>query len=553
MNAKNLFMKLLPALALVLPAFLARGAAFPLFNGLGSYTRTVTTNSPDAQRYFNQGLAFLHGFNHGAAIRSFQEAARHDPQCAMAHWGIAYAHGPHINYPLVPAPAAEIAWKELTLARECAAAANATPVERALIEALGARYANPQPEDRTPLDLAFADAMRGVWKAYPADADVGTFFAEAMMDLRPWDQWTPEGQAQPGTDEILATLDAVLQLNVNHPLANHLYIHAVEASPRPDRADAPAARLLALQPALAHNVHMPSHIDIRRGRWQKAVESNQKAVAADRRYYEITGPREGLLAFYSAHNQHMLSYAAMMVGQSELAIRQIRDMVADLPKEFVKEFALIVEGFHAMPLETLVRFGRWDEVLAEPENYADYMPFSRAFHHAARAIAFAAKGDTAAARKSQAIYLERAQLCPKEEVFGHSSVEAILGVVTSMVEGEILLREGKQEAGFAALREAVKQEDTLKYDEPPDWLIPVRHSLGASLINAGRYAEAEQVYRDDLARLPENGWSLYGLAESLRKQKKNADEAARTDARVKTEWATADLQITSSCLCQPGK
>ncbi len=550
MSAKNLFSTIiLSALALTV----ARGAAFPLFNGLGSYTREVTTNSPDAQRYFNQGLAFLHGFNHGAAIRSFQEAARLDPQCAMAHWGVAYAHGPHINYPLVPPPAAEIAWKELTLARECAAASKVTPVERALIDALTARYANPQPEDRAPLDRAYADAMRKVWQAYPNDPDVGAFFAEAMMDLRPWDQWTPEGQAQPGTDEILATLDAVLKLNLKHPLANHLYIHAVEASPRPDRADAPAERLLALQPGLAHNVHMPSHIDIRRGRWQKAVESNQKAVEADRRYYDITGPREGLLSFYSAHNQHMLSYAAMMIGQSELSLRHIREMVAELPKDFVQEFAMIVEGFYAMPLETLVRFGRWDDVLAEPENYADYMPFARAFHHAARAIAFAAKGDTAAARKAQAIYLERAKLCPKEEVFGHSTVEAILSVVTPMVEGEILLREGKLDAGLAALRAAVKQEDTLKYDEPPDWLIPVRHSLGASLMHAGRYAEAEQVYRDDLARLPENGWSLYGLTESLRKQKKNADEAAATDTRFKGVWAKADLQITSSCLCQPGK
>lgn len=556
MSAKNLFWRLLPApivaLALATSVPPLASAAFPLFNGLGSYTHEVTTNSPEAQRYFNQGLAFLHGFNHGAAIRSFQEAAKLDPQCAMAHWGISYAHGPHINYPLVPPPAAEIAWKELTLARECAAK-NATPVERALIEALGARYANPQPEDRSPLDRAYADAMRTVWQRFPTDPDVGVFFAEAMMDLRPWDQWTREGQPQPGTEEIIATLDAVLKLNVNHPLANHLYIHAVEASPRPERADAPAARLLGLQPALAHNVHMPSHIDIRRGRWQKAIESNRLAVEADRRYYDITGPREGLLAFYSAHNQHMLAYAAMMTGQSELALRYIRDMVAELPADFVKEFALLIECFRALPMETLVRFGRWDDVLAEPEDYADYMPFARAFHHAARAVAHAARGDTAAARKSQAVFVERAKRVPKETVFGNNSAEAVLSIITQMVEGEILVREGKLDDGFAALRAAVKEEDALRYDEPPGWVIPVRHSLGASLMNAGRYAEAEQVYRDDLARLPENGWSLYGLTESLRKQKKSADEVAATDARFKTVWAKADLQITSSCLCQPGK
>ena len=217
-----------------LAASYADGAQEPLFEGLGSHKRKVTTDSPKAQRYFNQGLAFLQGFNHGAAIRSFQEAARLDPECAMAHWGIALASGPHINYPLVPPPAAELAWNELNLARKYAP--NASRVERDLIEALGARYADPQPEDRSALDRAYAEAMRKVWKAHPDDPDVGALFAEAMMDLRPWDQWTPEGQPQPGTDEILATLDAVLKLNINHPLANHLYIHAVEASPNPERA-----------------------------------------------------------------------------------------------------------------------------------------------------------------------------------------------------------------------------------------------------------------------------------------------------------------------------
>ena len=539
-------------LAIAFADFHAHGAQEPLFEGLGSHKRKVTTDSPKAQRYFNQGLAFLQGFNHGAAIRSFQEAARLDPECAMAHWGIALASGPHINYPLVPPPAAELAWKELELARKYAP--NASRVERDLIEALGARYANPQPEDRSRLDRAYAEAMRKVWEAYPNDPDVGALFAEALMDLRPWDQWTPDGQPQPGTDEILATLDAVLKLNVNHPLANHLYIHAVEASPHPERADAPADRLRKLQPGLAHNVHMPSHIDIRRGRWQQAIDGNLKAVAADRQYRKTAGPPKGFLPVYVAHNEHMLAYAAMMTGQSELAIKHIRAMVAGLPEDFLKEYANLVEGFVAMPMEVLVRFGRWDDILAETDkNYTDYMPFTRAFHHAARAIAYAAKGDVAAARKEQTAYLERAKLVPKDEYFGNNTAEAILGVVTPMVEGEILIREGKLEEGFAELRAAVKQEDALKYDEPPGWLIPVRHSLGASLMQAGRFAEAEQVYRDDLADLPENGWALFGLAQSLRKQAKNDEEAAAADARFSKVWAKADLQITSSCLCQPGQ
>jgi tetratricopeptide (TPR) repeat protein len=523
----------------------------PIFNGLGSYTRKVTTDSPRAQRYFNQGLAFYHGFNHGEAIRSFQEAARLDPKCAMAHWGIALASGPHINLPLVPPPAAELAWKELKLAQENAE--HASPVERDLIEALSHRYANPQPEDRAPLDQAYADAMRKVWQNYPDDQEVGALFAEAMMDLRPWNQWTPEGQANPGTDEIIATLQAVLKLNPKHPFANHLYIHAVEASPHPERAAAAANRLRTLQSGLAHNVHMPSHIDIRCGRWQEAVDTNVKAIEADRRYRKIAGPPVGFINVYVAHNRHMLAYAAMMTGQRALAMKHIRAMVAQLPADFLKENALLAEGFVAMPMEVMVRFGMWDEILAEPDNYADYMTGTFAIHHAARAIAYAAKGDPENARKEQAIFLEKAKLVPKEEFLGNNTAEDLLALAQHMTEGEILIRENKLDAGISELREAIKLEDALKYDEPPGWLIPIRHSLGATLMQNGRYAEAEQVYRDDLARLPDNGWSLYGLAESLSAQKKDAAEAKATRAKFKKLWAKADTKITSSCLCQPGR
>jgi len=536
-------------LALTAAGFHVCAANEPLYDGLGSYSRKITTDSPEAQRYFDQGLGFLHGFNHRAAIRAFQQAAKLDPKCATAHWGVALACGPHINFTAVPPPAAELAWKEISLALENAA--NASPVERALIDALAKRYANPQPEDRSGLDRAYADAMREVWKKYPKDPDVGALFAEAMMDLRPWDQWTPEGKPEPGTDEILATLDAVLKLNPNHPLANHLYIHAVEASPHPERANAAAERLRNLQPGLAHNVHMPSHIDIRTGRWLDAVDTNIKAVAADQNYQKVFGPPKGFLNVYVAHNRHMLAYAAMMTGQRDLAMKHIRAMVAGLPADFLKENAVQAEGFVAMPLEVMVRFGLWDEILAEPEHYTDEMWFTRACHHAARAIAYAAKGDTASARRAQSVFIERAKLVSKEASLGNNSCQAILGVVTPMVEGEILVAEGKIDNGIEQLRAAVEKEDALKYDEPPGWLIPVRHSLGAVLMKQQRFAEAEQVYREDLARLPENGWSLLGLAESLRKQKKNADEVAQTQAKFEKVWAKADLTITTSCLCQP--
>jgi len=523
----------------------------PIFDGLGSYKRTVTTDSPRAQRYFNQGLAFYHGFNHGEAIRSFQEAARLDPKCAMAHWGIALACGPHINLPLVPPPAAELAWKELKLAQENAE--HASPVERDLIEALCRRYANPQPEDRAPLDQAYADAMRKVWQNYPNDQDVGVLFAEAMMDLHPWNQWTPEGQANSGTYEILATLQAILKLDPKHPFANHLYIHATEASPHPERAAAAANRLRTLQPGLAHNVHMPSHIDIRCGRWQEAVDTNIKAVDADRRYRKIAGPPVGFINVYVAHNRHMLAYAAMMTGQRALAMKHIRAMVAQLPADFLKENAALAEGFVAMPMEVMVRFGMWNEILAEPDDYADYMTGTRAFHHAARAIAYAAKGDPENARKEQAVFLEKAKLVPKEETLGNNTAVDLLALAQHMTEGEILIRENKLDAGIAELREAIKLEDALKYDEPPGWLIPIRHSLGAALMRNGRYAEAEQVYREDLARLPDNGWSLYGLSKSLRAQNKDLEETKATMKKFQKVWDKADIKITSSCLCQPGK
>jgi tetratricopeptide (TPR) repeat protein len=523
----------------------------PVFEGLGSYSRKITTESSQAQRYFDQGLGFYHGFNHSAAIRAFKEAARLDPKCAMAHWAIALANGPHINFPLVPPPAAEEAWKELQLAQQNAE--KASPVERALIEALGKRYANPQPEDRKPLDEAYAAAMREVWKQFPNDQDVGALFAEAMMDLRPWDQWTPDGQPNPGTDEILATLDAVIALNQNHPFANHLYIHAVEASRNPERADPAADRLRTLQPGLAHNVHMPSHIDIRRGRWQKAIETNEKAIGADKTYRKIVGPPTGLLPVYAAHNRHMLAYGALMTGQRQLAMKHVRAMVSEIPAAFVKESPTIADGFFAVPMEVLVRFGRWDEILAEPKKYPKNMPFSRAFHHAARATAYAAKGNTATARKEQTLFLEGAKLVPAETQLGNNLAAPVISLASHMLEGEILVAEGNVDGGVAELQTAVKEEDALKYDEPPAWMIPVRHSLGAVLMKAKRFAEAEQVYRDDLARLPDNGWSLFGLAESLREQKKSEDEAAATKVKFQNTWAKADVKITTSCLCQAKK
>jgi tetratricopeptide (TPR) repeat protein len=518
----------------------------PLYDGLGGFSRKVTTDSPEAQRYFDQGLAFLYAFNHDEAIRSFAQAAELDPQCAMAWWGIAYANGPHINNPVLPDERGRAAWAALEKAR--AAAGPASPVERALVGALAARYADPPPEDRAALEQAYAEAMGKVWKAYPRDADVGALYAESLADLRPWDQWQPDGTAQPGTEELVATLQAVLEVDPRHPLANHLLIHAVEASPHPELADRAADTLRDLQPGLGHLVHMPSHVDVRRGRWLEAVTANSKAIAADRRYAS-RAPEQGFYRLYMAHNYHMLTYGAMMSGQSELALTTIRAMLADIPPEFFANNPF-ADGFMAMPLEVLMRFGRWDEIVAEPA-YPDYAPISRALQHYARAVAYAAKDDVASARKEQTAFLEARGRVPDDATFGNNTGADMLNVAEALMRGEILYRSGDANAGLAALREAVEREDALRYDEPPTWIQPVRHAYGAALLQSGRFAAAETIFRADLAKLPNNGWGLYGLMRALQLQGKK-EEAATVEKQFDAIWQKADVTIKSPCLCLPG-
>ena len=518
----------------------------PRFDGLGTHRRTVTTLSADAQIYFNQGLAFLYAFNHDEAIRSFTEAARLDPECGMAWWGISVANGPHINNPFMPPERSKAAWEALAKAR---AAKGRSVVEAKLIEALAARYAEAPPEDRKPLDEAYAAAMRTVWKAHPEDADIGALFAESLMDLRPWDLWTADGTAQPGTDEVVATLEAVLTQNPEHPLGLHLYIHAVEASPNPQKAVAPANRLRTLMPGLGHMVHMPSHIDVRTGRWAQAIESNRMAIEADRRYRERSS-QQGFYRIYMAHNRHMLAFAAMMRGQSALAIETINAMIDEMPNDWARENPLLADNFAPMPIEVLIRFGRWDEVLAVPEP-AEYLPLARTMRLCARGIALAAKGEVQAAREEQRKFLEAKASVPKASFIGNNPAADILGVAEELLEGEILVRAGKTEAGLAHLREAVQREDKLRYSEPPDWIHPVRHALGATLLVDGQFAEAEKVYREDLARLPNNGWSLLGLSRSLELQGK--PEFAEIQKRFEEAWRDSDITIRSSCLCQPGR
>lgn len=535
-------------LALALSLLLSgQRPAVPLYDGLGGLHRKVTTSSPQAQHYFDQGLAFLYAFNHDEAIRAFKQATVIDPECAMAHWGIATANGPHINNPVVDAPKATMAWDALQRAKRYAK--RGTSIEQALIRATERRFVKQQLADRSKLDRDYANAMRSVWRRYPKDADVGAMFAEAMMDLRPWDLWKADGSPQPGTREIVKTLESVLALNPKHPLANHLYIHAVEASPNPGKADKAADMLRDLQPGLGHMVHMPSHIDVRRGRWKAAVLSNEKAIKADAAY-AARQPNQGFYRLYMTHNYHMLTFAAMMRGQSKLAMDTMDEGVKMIPLDWAKSNAFIADGFMAMPTEVRVRFGKWDEVLAAPKPEPEFQ-LATTLWHMARGVAFAATGKQEEARAELSAFMASRRNIPSDRYFGNNPASALVEVAHNMLAGEILMGEGKGEAAIQALRRAVHAEDQLRYDEPPDWIIPTRHALGAALMKLGRHAEAETVYRDDLKKLPMNGWSLFGLSESLSKQGRHEAAAAQA-AKFKQVWGDADTPITSSCMCLPG-
>jgi len=519
----------------------------PIFDGLGAHGRKVATNSTEAQAYFNQGLAFLYAFNHDESIRSFRQAAELDPTCAMAWWGIATANGPHINNPAVPPEHSKVAWDSIAKAREHMD--KASPVDRALIEATSKRFSEQPPADRKALDRAYADAMEGVWRDHPKDADAGALYAEALMDLHPWDHWTSDGRPQPDTEKVLETLEAVLAIQPDHPLACHLQVHAVEASPHPEKGLPAADRLRFLQPGLPHLVHMPSHIDVRVGHWKEAAKANERAIAADQAYRAIR-PKQGFYQLYMLHDRHMFAYAALMQGESARAIRAIDAMVAELPMDWARQNAALADGVFAMPLEVRIRFGRWDEILAAPEPEAAF-PIARATWHAARGVAFAAKGQPDKAHRAQAEFRAAREQVPADAHFRRNSGSDLLDVAEHLMTGEILYQEGNEDAAFGELEAAVRAEDALKYAEPPDWLQPVRHALGAALLKSGRFERAEAVYRDDLKRLPNNGWALFGLMRALERQGKRP-EAKEIQERWAEAWKDADVRLSSSCFCLPG-
>ncbi len=525
---------------LVLGQSLAPAAPPPaLLDTLGSYHRPISSNSPQAQAYFDQGLRLLYAFNHEEAQAAFEEAARRDPTCGICFWGAALSLGPNINLPALP-ERAEAAWQFLQKAQ--ALAKGASPVERALVGALARRYARPPPGDaqaQRALDIAYANAMRTVARQFPGDPDVATLFAEALMDLRPWQLWTPEGKPQPGTLELISSLERVLAAHPQHPGANHYLIHAVEASPHPERGLAAAERLKTLEPGAGHLVHMPSHVYIRTGQYTEASEANRRAIAAD-----AAAPHDHpIYTTYVAHNFQFLWASTLMEGRSTESLQAARDMLARLPVEMLKgmpEMSYLL----AYPALGLARFGRWKDLLAEPLPAADF-PIPLALVHGERGLALVRTGDVAGATAALAqLDALRAQTAPDAKVVMNSARD-ILGIARDVLAAELARARGDLPEALARFQAAVAAEDALGYDEPPDWPSPVRHQLGAALLAAGRAQRAEGVYRADLQRHPHNGWALYGLAQSLEAQGKTAEaSAARRD--FTEAWKHADVSLTAS-------
>lgn len=518
--------------------------AAPLFENLGSYHHEITTTSAEAQRYFDQGLTLTYAFNHAEAIRSFQQAAALDPSCAMCYWGIAFALGPNINAPITE-DAAHEAWQAIEEARRLAPRTSAR--EQAYIEALANRYTADPAAAREPLDRAYADAMREVAARFPEDLDAATLYAQSLMDTSPWNYWGTDGTPHPFTAEVLSALESVLARNPDHPGAIHLYIHAVEASDDPGRAEAHADRLAALVPGAGHLVHMPAHIYLRVGRYRDATAANENAVKADEAYFAgdaVPGNAMYEMGYYP-HNIHFAATSAAMEGRRAQSLEFAASTAAKSHAEMWRdpEMGGMMQHFSLTPLYMRVRFGLWDEVLAEPEPPAD-LPFTRAIWHTARGLAFAARGELDDAERELAALtpLRADPSLPDVWVSAVNPSSSIVAIAHEVLQGEIAAKRRRADDAVRHFAQAVALEDGLTYMEPPDWPLPVRQLQGAALLEVGRLREAEEAFRGDLRKFPENGWSLSGLQASLERQGRGAD-AAEVKARLDAAWTGADTTL----------
>jgi tetratricopeptide (TPR) repeat protein len=504
----------------------------PLYRTLGSHHYAITTRNPQAQRYFDQGLRLTWGFNHPEAIRSFAEGERIDSSCAMCAWGIAFASGPNINLGMDSLAGVRAS---RAIQRAMRRADQVSDRERALIAALTARYAAVPPANRAALDSAWARRIGEVAERFRDDHEAQVLHADAIMNLSPWNYWNADGTPRPETGMIVERLERVLASNPNHPGACHMFIHAVEARD-PARALPCAERLAALMPGAGHIVHMPGHIYIRVGRYEDAIKLNEHAVHADGEMLEGPGvARRGIYANgYYPHNYHFLSFAASMAGRSRIAI----DAARETAKRVNPQAVPWVESVTPIVEVTLVTFGRWKEILAQPEPSGS-MPFLAAMTWYARGVAHAATGDEAAARRDLRRLQEISAAYPVNDN------GTALKIAALALQGEIALRGKRPQEAVDRFRQAVQLENGLTYNEPPTWYYPIRQSLGLALLAANQPTEAERVYREDLDRFPRNGWSLFGLAQSLERQG-NVDEARRVRAEFEAAWKGADVKLTGS-------
>jgi tetratricopeptide (TPR) repeat protein len=543
---------------------------------LGAYTRKVTTTSAEAQRWFDRGLNWCFGYHHEEAIACFEKAMLADPGCAMAHWGVAYAVGPNYNYPW---DMQDLEGKTASLARAhdeaqaaLALAHGVTPPERALIEALPTRYPQRTPiEDQSPWNDAFVDAMRLAHRAHPRDLELRTVFAESILNRTPWQMWdvrSGEPAVGAGTVEAQEVLESAfrdLPGAMDHPGLLHLHVHLMEMSAHPEAALVTGDRLRELTPDMGHLVHMPTHIDIQCSHYRDAMHWNQKAIIADRKFYDRSGPMN-FYSGYRIHNYHFAAYGAMFLGQFAPAIAAADELNETMPDAMLRipspPMADFFESYVSVRQHVLVRFGKWSEIIAQdlPKDTELYCT-TIAMMHYAKGVAHAALGDVSAAEAEQALFRAAAPLVPESRYMHNVPCVQLLAVAEEMLEGEIAYRRGEHDAAFAHLRAAIALEDDLPYDEPWGWMQPVRHALGALLLEQGRDAEAEAVYREDLglggslprAQIhPDNLWAMRGLLDCLDRRGEKA-EAGMIRQRVELAAARADLPVSVSCFCARGK
>jgi len=512
-----------------------------LTTGLGERRHLISTRDAEAQRFFDQGLAFVYAFNHDEAARSFRRAAELDPQLAMAWWGVALAVGPNYNEATVDAARVKAACEAIEKAQSLAAAA--TERERAYIAALARRFSADAQPDYKKLAVAYRDAMREVYRRFPDDPDAAVLFADSMMNVRPWQLWTKDGKPVEGTEEIVAVLEAVLKRDPDHAGANHLYIHAVEASANPQRALPSAARLEKLAPKAGHLIHMPAHVYIRTGDYAAAAKSNEEAAEVDRAYIKATGAQGVYPIMYYNHNLHFLVETYNRMGQLSLARQAARQLEASATPH-AKAMPMI-EFFVPCTLFVGLRFGQWDEVLQAPEPDRA-LATTHALWHFARGVAFAATGKPNKARKEREALAAEAKQIPADATFGLNAASNVLKIAEHSLDARIAQMawrmKGERAKAIASWRAAVEAWDALNYNEPPDWYYPVRESLGAALLLNGDASAAERVFRDDLQENPRNARSLFGLMESLKAQGKH-DAARWVEAEFKAAWKNAEVQL----------